>query len=90
MRPFHDLKRLWTVWKRRPVVDIVQHGQLTPRPQVTVGLASRGGLISLYTYPDDDAGNAHASMNGQSVAHILGLHLNDRRAPPQPTEGSGS
>lgn len=61
-------------------VVIGQYGQATDKPRVSVGVHSRTGMIGVYDYPDDDAGNAEATQNGRSLAHISGLRLVDRRA----------
>jgi hypothetical protein len=43
-------------------------------------------MISVYTYDDDQLGNALAEMNAGTLSHISGLPLVDRRViPPIPT-----
>jgi hypothetical protein len=61
------------------VVTIEHWGQATPRPKVGVGVASRRGSQSVYTYDATEQGEACATLYGHGVAHILGVPLIDKR-----------
>ena len=78
--------RLRAVYQARPYFVISHFAQITSKPQVVVSLHSQFGMISVYTYDDDQLGNALAEMNAGTLSHISGLPLVDRRViPPIPT-----
>lgn len=80
--------RLQLIRKKAPHIEIAQGSWATPRPQVHVAMRSASGTIGLYTYTDDDAGNAHASLNASTLANITGLPIVDRR-PMNKNEARG-
>jgi len=76
--------KAWWYRMRNPMgcVVITPWGQRTPRPQVSVGVASIRGAQTVYTYDANDQGNASATMHGRSLARILGCRLVDERDEP--------
>ena len=82
-------RRLFAVLEKKPIIEISQSGWAGGRPQVHVGLLSRGGMTSVMTKTDDDAGNAHCSMHAQTLSHITGLRVVDRRPVAKNEGGSG-
>jgi len=82
-------RRLDGIRRKQPHIEISQSGWRTDRPEVHVSMVSRGGMIGVYSYADDDAGNAHVSMNASSLANITGLRIVDRR-PMATNEARGS
>lgn len=71
-------------WRRRrrnpPHVQISYHGQRTRSPKVSVNVQSATGSQSVYTHPATFGGNARATLDAKSLAHILQIPLIDRRA----------
>lgn len=72
-------KRLAKIAAKKPLITIRQGGWSTPKPTVSVGFQSRGGLTNAYTYPDNDAGNAAATLSASTLENILGLAVADMR-----------
>lgn len=66
------------------VVVIDRWAQATQRPKVSVGVNSRRGSQSVYTYDATEQGEACASLYGKGLADILGVRLIDRRGEDEP------
>lgn len=78
-RTLFRLRHWWRARRYPPAVVISRGGQLTLRPQVHVSVESTRGSQGVYTWADDDQGNACAEMYAQGLGHICGLRLIDRR-----------
>lgn len=78
-----SLLNRWREWRRRrrnpPHVRIAYLGSFTPTPMVCVSVGSATGAQEVYAYPVDGTGDARASLEGDSLAHILQIPLIDRR-----------
>lgn len=70
------------------VVVIDHWAEHTPRPKVSVGVTSKRGSQSVYTYEATEQGEACATLYGRGLAEILGVRLIDQREAPcvAPTE----
>jgi hypothetical protein len=68
-------KLLRAVANRNPVVILRRFAWLTPNPKINVTLHSHHGMMTLFTFDDNDAGRARASMAAKSVASISGFPL---------------
>ena len=68
---------LW--FRPKAVVTIDRWATSTDRPQITVGVSSRRGSTSIFTWDANDQGDACASLHGKDLAHILGIPLIDHR-----------
>lgn len=63
-------------WRRSgPAVVICYSGQLTARPQVHVSAVGYMHSQSVYTFDDNEQGNACARMYGKGLAEIFGCRL---------------
>lgn len=76
---FFRIRQWWRNFRRPPAVRICHSGQLTPRPQVHVSVASIYGSQGVYTWHADDQGNAKATMYGKGLAEIMRRRLVDER-----------
>lgn len=80
MRLLRTLKRLRHINMLKPAITISVYGTATDKPHVHVYIQSHGGSQGLYSYPDDDAGNAHVEMLARTLEHITGFPVRDNRA----------
>lgn len=70
------------VWRRKraePIVLIARYGQQTVTPRVAVSAVGDRSMQGVYEYPDDEVGNAKASLYGQGLARAMERKLVDER-----------
>jgi hypothetical protein len=84
MRFFRTMKRLRAIHSKKPVIEISRSGHATKRPQVHLGIMSYSGTMGVFTQPDTDRGNAQIEMHAQTMSHITGLSIYDRRPKQAP------
>lgn len=74
------LKRLWSIYRKKPHIFIGEYGQLTKsNHHYSVGFHSRSGMCGALIFKATDAGHAEATMYAKTYANILGLPIIDQR-----------
>lgn len=74
------LKRLWSIYRKKPHIVISEYGQLTnSNHHYSVGFHSRSGMCGALTFKATDAGYAEATMYAKTYANILGMPIIDQR-----------
>lgn len=74
-----DIKNMWKMYKLKPCVQICRWGWATDFPKVGVSIVSHMGSIEVYTFDDNEQGNARASMYAKDISHLTGIPVKDRR-----------
>lgn len=78
MSLIRSIRNLWCIRTRRPIIVLNRWGQLTDRPQVSVGMHSPTGMMSLATENDTDQGRAKVKMFANTLSHITGIPIHNR------------
>lgn len=79
---FYMLLWRWRNFRHPPRVVISCGGERTVRPKVHVSVASIYGMQGVYTWDNDEQGNACATLHAKGLAKITQRKLVDCRTNP--------
>ncbi len=76
-----SIKRLWKIWQDKPYISISVGGQILPvdKSYVAIALHSRNGAQGVYTFQNDEQGNARATLAANTMAHLSNFPIHDNR-----------